>query len=111
MSDRAADGDPVPGRRSEPVGFAPLVLLAGECPATNVVFHALEERFGAIPVVMEAPMNRSLLVRRRMKKLGLPTVAGQLLFMALVVPVLARRGRARIDAIVQDNGLDLSPIG
>lgn len=55
-------------------------------------------------------MSRWWLVRRRVRKLGLPTVAGQILFSALVVPILARRERARIAAIARESGLDLSPI-
>ena len=88
----------------------PVCLLAGSCPATNAVFHALTAAFGDVPVVMEAPVPRVTLLRRRARKLGVVTVAGQVLFGALVVPVLSQRGKGRIAAIAAEHGLDLSAV-
>ena len=90
-------------------GRAPLVLLAAPCPATNAVAHALTAAFGEVPVVLEPNLSRWALVRRRARTLGPLTVGGQLLFSALAVPVLVRRGRSRVAAIVRDHRLDLSP--
>lgn len=90
---------------------AGLLLLASPCSSTNVVFHALAGAFGEFPVVMEPPQSRWTLVKRRAKRLGIPTVIGQLLFSVLVVPVVGRRGRTRIAAIAAEHGLDLSSIG
>jgi methionyl-tRNA formyltransferase len=42
--------------------------------------------------------------------LGWPHVVGQLAFVALAVPVLEWRGRARVRAILADAGLDASPV-
>ena len=89
---------------------APLVLLGSACPATNAVFHALAAVFDDVTVVLEERMSRRDLAVRRAKKLGLVTVAGQLLFSALAVPLMRRRDARRIAAIVEDEHLDLSPI-
>ncbi|MGH3371523.1 MAG: formyltransferase family protein, partial [Nocardioidaceae bacterium] len=88
----------------------PLVLLGAPCPATNAVFHALVAAFGDVTVVMEPRLSRSWVARRRVRRLGLATVAGQVLFSLLVVPVLCRRGRNRIAGITRDHDLDTSPI-
>ncbi|MGH9151786.1 MAG: formyl transferase [Acidimicrobiales bacterium] len=74
------------------------------------MFHALAAAFGPFPVILERPVSRWRLARRRARTLGLRTVAGQILFSAVAVPVLARRGRPRIAAIARKHGLDLSPV-
>ncbi|HEX2699742.1 MAG TPA: formyl transferase [Acidimicrobiales bacterium] len=91
-------------------GTARLVLLGSPCPATNVLFHALRQRFGYVSVVLEQRVSRRSLLAKRAKKLGLRTVAGQLLFSVVTVPVLQRRGAKRIAAVLDDNDLDVSPI-
>lgn len=91
-------------------GGAGVVLLAAPCPATNVIYHALAAEFGVVEVVLEQPVPRWRLARRRLHTLGAVTVFGQVLFSALVAPVLERRGRERVASIVRDNGLDTSPI-
>jgi len=96
--------------RSDPLVRSGVVLLAAPCPATNVVFHALTEAFGDVTVVLERPVPRTSLARRRLRTLGVATVAGQVLFTLAVVPVLARLGRKRIEGIAVEHNLDLSPV-
>ena len=61
-------------------------------------------------VILEEPVSRYQLLRRRMKKLGLSTVAGQVIFMLLINPVLRRTGARRIESIKREFGLDDSAI-
>jgi phosphoribosylglycinamide formyltransferase-1 len=89
---------------------APVVLLAGDGESTRIVFHALERRFPGIRVVMEAPVPRRQLLARRARRLGLRTVAGQILFMGVMLPRLRRAGAARVEEICSEHGLDRSPI-
>ena len=60
--------------------------------------------------VIERPVSRWQLLRRRAKRLGLIPVIGQFLFVALCVPVMSRRGTRRIAEIARRHGMDLSPI-
>lgn len=87
-----------------------VLILATDCDSTNMVFNALDRDFEICAVVIEDAVSKKDLVRRRVKKLGPRTVAGQLAFKALVVPALAARGKRRIAAIIQQYGLDTSPI-
>jgi phosphoribosylglycinamide formyltransferase-1 len=91
-------------------GAARVVLLAGPGPSTNIAYHYLSRCFPDIVVIMERPVKRRTLARRRARRLGWPTVAGQLAFIALVLPVLRYRARTRIHAILADAGLDPTPI-
>jgi len=54
------------------------------------------------------PLKRFIL--RRIKKLGLIKVSGQLLFQALIVKILQNKSRTRKAEIIKDNNLDISDI-
>jgi methionyl-tRNA formyltransferase len=86
------------------------VLLCTDNPASRIIFNHLDGRFGAVAVVQEDPVAQSVLLRRRVKRLGLPKVAGQVLFRAGVVPVLTRRSRDRVARIKREHGLDDRPL-
>lgn len=90
--------------------YTQIVLLAGEDPSSNMVYHALVREFGGVSVILEERGSRQELFRRRVKKLGIATALGQVLFVLLARPALRRSGARRIDAIKQDFGLDDSPI-
>ena len=87
-----------------------VVLLATEVPATNVVYNALAARFGAPALILERPISRLYLARRRAPRIGWGTVAGQLLFGGTVAPLLARAGADRMGVIEAQYGLDASAI-
>jgi folate-dependent phosphoribosylglycinamide formyltransferase PurN len=82
-----------------------VVLLASTGESTRIVYHALASRFGDVRVIMEPPVARGVLLRRRLRTLGARRVLGQVLFMGTVVPLLRRRGRARVEEICREHGL------
>ena len=96
-------GDPAPAPRGK------VVLLAGRDEASDIVAHYLAGRVAHLEVIVEEPQSRVELARRRAKRRGWPTVSGQVLFVTLALPLLRRRGRARIDKIVAESGLDATP--
>lgn len=87
-----------------------IVLLCSDNPAANVTYHYLRDRFEMAGVVMEDPVPRSQFLRRRVKKLGLFKVADQLVFQALIVPILRRSTAARAAEIIRTSGLSEDPI-
>ena len=78
-------------------------------PAAAIVVHYLGDRFDDVVLVVEQSPSRIALARRRARRLGWVSVAGQMAFVGLVLPVLQRRGRERVRAILADAGLDVSP--
>jgi folate-dependent phosphoribosylglycinamide formyltransferase PurN len=86
-----------------------VVLLAGDGPASRIVWNALRARFADVHAIVEEPPRRADLLRRRVKRLGAVTVAGQLGFQLAVQPWLRRGGQARIRQIMREHGLDASP--
>lgn len=87
-----------------------LVLLAQDGSLTRIVGHALEREFGELTLILEDPVPALQLVRRRVKKLGVTAVLGQVLFRSIAYPLLQWLGRSRIDAIKKELRMDDSPI-
>jgi methionyl-tRNA formyltransferase len=87
-----------------------IVLLAGQGFSTHAVYHAVHAAYPIAQVVVEAPVPKKTFLQRRIKKLGFVTVAGQVLFQAMVVPLLDKFSQKRKQAILQQHGLDGSPL-
>jgi folate-dependent phosphoribosylglycinamide formyltransferase PurN len=112
---RAADVA-VPGRGrpiSVPSDPPAVVLLGDRSAITASVAHALAAHLAGrarVTVILEESPSRLTLARRRARRLGWWTVAGQIAFVGLVMPVLHRRGHPRVVQIAQENRFDLSPV-
>lgn len=61
--------------------------------------------FTDIEVIFEDPLPRKTLIRYRLRKLGVLTTFGQLVFIAFVQRILSRRSASRKNEILQENGL------
>lgn len=86
-----------------------LVVLGRDNPSTRIVADALARRFGIARVILEEPEDRAVFIRRRIKRLGLLTVADQLAFM-VAGKLLGRASRRRIAEILARAGLrDVPP--
>ncbi len=94
--------------RSTPESPTPaqVVLLVNEGPLASIVYHALKREFPGLQAIVEDSVPRTRLLKRRIKKLGPVIVGGQVLFMALVLPILRRTGKRRIEDIKQRFALD-----
>lgn len=86
-------------------GKSNIVLLCSDGDSTRAVYQALCDRFGSVTVIMEPPLSRSRMVKRRIKRLGVVSAAGQVLFAGVIVPLLSRRSRKRIAEIEREYGL------
>lgn len=72
-----------------------IILLASDCESSRWVYNALKEVFQIEAVILEQPVSKKELAKRRIKKIGLLPVAGQVMFSALVVPLLKLRSKER----------------
>src|SRR4029453_196854 len=80
-------------------------LLTSDGEAGRVAARYLAGRFPALTVIVETPVSRSLLLRRRIKRLGLVHVGGQLAFM-LFQRIQQRLSKSRITEIIRKADLD-----
>ncbi len=84
--------------------MARVLLLAGPGPSTWIVANALASEHAELTVVIEQPEPRAVFLRRRVRKLGLPAVAGQVLFQAWG-KIGARLAAARVREIMAGAGI------
>jgi folate-dependent phosphoribosylglycinamide formyltransferase PurN len=83
-----------------------VVLLAGPGYSTDVVANYLASRVSDLTVIVENPQSRREMARRRVRRVGWLPVVGQVLFVALLQPVLRRLGASRRAAIFHGASLD-----
>ncbi len=86
-----------------------ILILATEGETTLPLIHALAARHTVVCVVIEEKEDRARFLRRRLRRLGWLTVAGQVLFMLLVPPVLRIFSRARSDELMRHYELNGAP--
>jgi folate-dependent phosphoribosylglycinamide formyltransferase PurN len=84
-----------------------VALLTTEGGSGHIAAAYLAARFPAFVAIVESPVSRSLLLRRRISRLGLGHVAGQLAFMVLQ-RVQQIASQPRIAEIIREAGLDAS---
>jgi methionyl-tRNA formyltransferase len=82
-----------------------LVLLTAEGGSGRIAANYLSRQFPALIVIVERPVSRAELLRRRLRRLGWLTIAGQLAFMVFA-RAQARLSRRRIAEIQRQAGLD-----
>jgi hypothetical protein len=86
-----------------------VVLLAGPDESTSIVANYLERRVRDLVLVRESPASRMRMARRRARRVGWVDASGQILFVALALPVLRHTGRQRRESIRKDASVDPLP--
>ena len=76
-----------------------VIILAGQGESTRLMFNGIKDSFSIQKVIIEAPVQKKKLLIRRLKRLGLSTVIGQVLFMAYNSIWLKNRSQKRINRI------------
>jgi methionyl-tRNA formyltransferase len=87
-----------------------LVLVAQDGLSTRIVHNFLRERFPITGIVIEQPVPMRDFLASRARRLGVLTVAGQVLFRLTAVPCLTRHARERRAEIMASCALDDSPL-
>lgn len=86
-----------------------ICLMGVEGISTSVIYNRLKG-LGPLVCILEEPVSRRHLLARRIQKLGLPTVIGQLAFMLLIAKPLGALSSGRIQEILSAHQLDDTPI-
>jgi hypothetical protein len=85
-----------------------IVALTNGSPHAWIVINAVVERFGPVTVLKDDKEPRWELARRRLKRHGPFTLAGQIGFV-LLQRIIAKRSRGRFAEIIAEYGLDPAP--
>jgi folate-dependent phosphoribosylglycinamide formyltransferase PurN len=91
-----------------PAGEGLVVLLAGPGYSTDIVANFLASRVPNLVVVLEDSPSHVQMARRRARRLGWLSVAGQIVFVSALQPFLRRQGARRRIAILRAASLDPS---
>lgn len=87
-----------------------IVLLCGKGLSSRIVFNALNERYDRVIAIIESGESKTLFLKRRIKRLGLVVVVGQVLFQVLIVKTLEVLSKKRIQELLHTNNLVTSDI-
>ena len=87
-----------------------IIILCSECFSTTVLYNYISRYYSIDHIITEDPMRGMALAKRRIKKLGLFRVAGQVLFSGTVVPFLRLFSRNRIKKIKDGYPFDETPL-
>lgn len=87
-----------------------IVMLAGKGSSTNILYNALKDEFAISTVILEEPIKKTEFLKKRIKKLGLGTVLGQILFQFIIVKALNLTSSKRKKEILEAYHLDDSAI-
>ena len=87
-----------------------IILVAGKGVSTNIVFNDINQRYGIALAIIEEKESTKIFVKRRIKKLGIVKVAGQIAFQLLIAKPLAFLSKKRVLEILNENNLDAGEI-
>lgn len=87
-----------------------IILLAGRGPSTHIVFNDINKRYGITLAIIEEKESTKIFLKRRIKKLGIVKVAGQVAFQLLIAKPLALLSKERTQEIFNENNLDATDI-
>jgi folate-dependent phosphoribosylglycinamide formyltransferase PurN len=87
-----------------------IILLGGHGESTKIMFNALDTIFRVDAAIIEDKEPLKLFLKRRIKRLGLLKVIGQIAFQLTIPKILSIFSQKRIEEIIKDNNLDSNDI-
>lgn len=79
-----------------------IVLLAADKASSRIVYHGLKKHFQIQRVILEERIASGKLLKRRIRKLGITVVLGQIAFRLFIVPLLQRVSTTRKKRIFEE---------
>jgi methionyl-tRNA formyltransferase len=83
-----------------------VVFLAKKSMSTNIMFNEISRNFKIEAIIFETPVLKRKLIERRIKKLGLWKVLGQILFQTIIVRILRVLSKNRISEIIREHEMN-----
>lgn len=87
-----------------------IVLLAGKGITTNILYNALNEEFNIEKIILEESISKKEFLKKRIKRLGIRKVSGQVMFQLSIVKVLNFFSGKRKMEILQEYSLKDAPL-
>ena len=87
-----------------------IVILAGKDISSTIIFNVLKERYDVAGIIIEEKESKAVFLKRRIKKLGIFKVAGQVLFQLIIVKYLNLVSKKRKKEIIKKYNFSVEPI-
>ena len=87
-----------------------IIILATESVWTNMLVNAISKDHKIEKIIYERPVSWNRFLKRRIKKLGLFKVMGQIFFKVIIIPYLEMISRDRVKEVMEKYHLDGSPV-
>jgi methionyl-tRNA formyltransferase len=87
-----------------------IVLVCTDCDNTRILYHGIKNDVAVSHIITEGLVSKKLLIKRRIKRLGLFTVFGQLMFQAGIVPLMRKLSAKKVNRLLAERKLDTSPL-
>jgi len=85
-----------------------IVMLCNPGKSSNIIYNFLKDVYHIEKIIIEKPQPKKYLLKRRIKKLGIITVVGQIIFSILSV-ILKKKSMMRINEILSNDSLSIIP--
>jgi folate-dependent phosphoribosylglycinamide formyltransferase PurN len=85
-----------------------IVFLASDCESSRWVYNALKQHIVVTKAIIENPISKKVLLKNRLKRIGLFKVVGQVAFTVLINPILTFLAKKRKAELIATYGLDNS---
>lgn len=87
-----------------------IVMLVGPDESSGFFYHGLKDSFSIQHVILETPVSKKDFLKKRINRLGIWTVLGQVLFQLIIVKILRLNSKDRIREICRFGGLSQEKI-
>ncbi|HWR31994.1 MAG TPA: formyl transferase [Chitinophagaceae bacterium] len=88
----------------------PIIMLCSECFSTTCLYNHVSEHYSIDHVIVESPLRGWALAKKRFKRRGLLTTAGQILFIVFVAKLLKAVSKKRVRIIKAAYGFNETPV-
>lgn len=85
-----------------------VVMLVGNGQSSKFMYNALKKKYQIIKVIQEENVSKTKMIKRRIKKLGLIKVLGQIIFI-IFVSFTKIFSKKRINLLIEEYELDSTP--
>lgn len=86
-----------------------VIILATEGATTQLLFAGMKHCTTHVSVVLENPISKKTILKRRIKKIGFLKTAGQVAFLTAILPFIPTR-KKRIAELIASSNLNLKPL-
>jgi len=77
-------------------------MLAKESESSKFMYNAINEEYEIANIIYETSVSKSKLLKRRIKKLGILRVFGQIVFQIIIVRLLKKSSKKRVKGVIKE---------